>query len=153
MHPPCWAVWMQVQRPLLWQVAAGKKGSNAVLEQQVASMHFLACISVIRKAMLCEERQMTYREHDCCCYLMSDAGLLFAVSQVDDHNVVIDASEIRANDHRCRPIAYHAVAMILVDRVSVGSMIVAATMIVTIAPRDRMVRLHDGFFSGRLFVR
>ena len=55
-------------------------GSNAVLEQQVALMHFLACISVIRKAMLCEERQMTYHEHDCCCYLTFDAGLLFAVS-------------------------------------------------------------------------
>ena len=103
--------------------------------------------------MLCEERQMTYHEHDCCCYLMSDAGLIFAVSQADDRNVAIDASEIRANDHQCCPIAHHAVAMILVDRVSVGSMIVVATMTVTIAPRDRMVRLHDGFFVGRLFVR
>ena len=128
-------------------------GSNAVLEQQVASMHFLACISVIRKAMLCEERQMTYREHDCCCYLMSDAGLLFAVSQVDDHNVVTDTSENPASDHQCSPIVHLVVAMNPVGKVSVVSMIVVAMMTVTTAPRVRMGRLHDGFFLGRFFAR
>ena len=144
---------MRVQRPLLWQVAAGKMGSNAVLEQQVASMHFWACTSVIRKAVLREERQMTYHEHGCCCYLTFDAGLLFAVSQVDDHNVVIDTSENPASDHQCFPIVHLVVAMNPVDKVSVVSMIVVAMMTVTTAPRDRMVRLHDGFFLGRVFVR
>ena len=135
---------------MLWQVAAWTKGSNAVLEQQVALVHFLACISVIRKAVLREERQMTYHEHGCCCYLTFDAGLLFAVSQVDDHNVVTGAIENPASDHQCSPIVHLVVATNPVDK---SSMIAVAMMTVTTAPRDRMVRPHDDFFLGRFFVR
>ena len=99
--------------------------------------------------MLCEERQMTSHEHDCCCYLMFDAGLLFAVLQVDDHNVVTDTSGNPASDHQCYPIVHHAVAMNPVDKVSAESMIVVAMMTVTTAPRDHMVRFRGGFFLGR----
>ena len=120
-----------------------------MLEQQVALVHSLAHISVIGKAVLRKERQMTYHEHGCCCDLTFDAGLLFAVSQVDDHNVVTGTSENPASDHQCSPIVHLVVATNPVDKLS---MIVVAMMTVTTAPRDRMVRLHDGFFLGRLFV-